>query len=200
MPTDVIDSSSSQRARLDGAKTDVIAYLGVRDTTSDIWRAGDKFDLSAYAGTETVTNVEFDVTMGANGGGSGTYRIGPYNGDGLSDIDSDSGSDMYSRCDLSSDNYVTGESWSPSTAYNYPDLGAQAESDIEAALGADFCMAYQQVEEDTAFEEVRPDRDTDSNPAQLTITYSAGGGGGGSIINQMQGNNLGSDLFNGTLQ
>lgn len=145
------------------------------------YRVANKFDISSLPAANTVDQVDLEIDVAVSGSASETWRIGPYNGDGQGDPETDAGSTAYSRCDVSADNYLTGITDFRSTGTKtFTDLGAQANSDVEAArdAGTIFSLAFEaessvnnglcEFDEYTA----------SSNPPKLTVTHSAAGGGG----------------------
>ncbi len=114
---------------------------------ADMLRIANRYDLSGIPSTDTVTQVQtrMDSTIGDVGNPNSTF-IGPYNGDGSGDPEADAGATMYSRCNVSADNYGTYTEWD--TASNSTViLGSPANADVQARLGATFTLALQDSNE-----------------------------------------------------
>lgn len=140
-------------------------------------RIGVKWDISSLPATATVDQVGLTLEVIAVSGVSGdNWDIGPYNGDGQADPESDAGSTMYSRCDVSSDLYVDDTTQLRTTGTKtFSDLGAAAEADVEAArdAGTIFSIGIRMsVEPGSGDEYSALDEYDATNPPVLTITYT----------------------------
>lgn len=150
-----------------------------KDTGDNIYRTANKFTISTLPTDHGVDQVDLEVSVTTVVAmGSDTNSIGPYNGDGQADPESDAGSTMYTRCDVSSDNYVSGTTTLRTTGIKtFTDLGAQANADVEAArdAGTIFSVAvkldaetFNATDNYIQFEEF-----DETNPFSLTVTHSA---------------------------
>lgn len=152
---------------------------GSSDWVGDATRTGNKFDITSLSASDTVTQVDCSVTVNdTDAAGSLSWYLGPYNGDGQADPESDSAATMFSRCDTSADKYLTTTVYRTTGTKTHTNLGSQANADVEAArdAGTIFSLAWRADSEGsghTAFDEY-----TGANPPTLTITYTTGGGGG----------------------
>lgn len=165
-------------------------YCG--DNGADVYRVANKFTISTLPATDTVSQVDVSIEVAAVTGATGsTWILGPYNGDGQSDPDADTGAQMYSRCDVSSDNYLTGlTDYRTTGVKTHTALGATANSDVETARdsGTIFSLAWRMTTE-----ALTPDRcefteyPDATNPPKLTITHAAGGGGATGKSNPLYG-------------
>ena len=128
-----------------------------RPSGSYMIRTAIKWDITSLPATATVTNVACTVEVNSFNNGSGTFQwmFGPYNGDGQADPDPDSGSTLYNRCDVSSDNYLNSLTAYRTTGNkSHTDLGTTAEADVEAArdVGTRFSMAWRLQVEDSSWD------------------------------------------------
>jgi len=114
-------------------------------------RVPNKFTISTLPATDTVDQVDFDIYVSSvTGAGSSSWILGPYNGDGQANPQSDSASNAFSRSNVSSDNYLTGITAFRTTGQkSFTDLGAQANTDVENArdAGTIFSLAIRMTSE-----------------------------------------------------
>jgi hypothetical protein len=104
----------------------------------DPYRVANRFDITTLGTSDTVSQVDFDCeVLNITGGGSSTWIIGPYAGTGQGDPETDAVGDMFSNCDVSSDNYVTGiTDFRTTGSKSFTDLGSTANTDMENARDA----------------------------------------------------------------
>lgn len=139
------------------------------------YRVANKFTISSLPTDDTVDQVDTDIDVGVSAGASGQHALGPYNGDGQADPEADAGGTMFTRCDVSGDNYTSGVIFNGTGVKTFTDLGAQAESDVEAARDAGniFSLAYITTNANSSCE---LEEYTDAtNPPSLTVTHSTAG-------------------------
>jgi len=96
-----------------------------------------RFDLSSLPVGSTVSQVDLQCENTNATDGSASHRLGPYGGDGQSDPEADNAATLFSRCDLSSDNYITGRTEFRTTgSKTFSNLGSAANTDVAANTAA----------------------------------------------------------------
>lgn len=145
-------------------------YVGYSATS---YRTGNKFPLTSLPSGATVTKVEVIFRCSQAGGADHLLDIHPYNGNGQADPETDSGSNMYTRC-ASGTAYVNDATFLRTTGVKTIDLGSQACTDVMNAKTAvnRFSLGWQEEGDNSA--EARLAEYTDAtNPPKLRITYVA---------------------------
>lgn len=193
-PTDNIDSHYAEDVDA-GGTTDQGGFftankVAVGEAGGNEVRVAMEFDLSGFAGDETVDEVDFQVNC-TTAAGSDTMNVGPYNSDGTGDPSADAGADpdeMFSRCNVvaGTANYIDGSTAFQSTGSKTLDLDAGGGSlsvitHVTGQLGAQFSLAMamdQSISGDVALD----DHDANDSPTlSVEYTESGGGGGGGGV-------------------
>ena len=145
-------------------------YLGHSGTRP--YRVANKFSLTNLPSGVTITKVEVIYSVSQLGGADHLTDIHPYNGNGQADPETDSGSDMYTRC-ASGTEYVNDDTSSRTTGVKTIDLGSQACTDVMNAKSAVNWFSLGWHEEGDNSNEARLDEYTDAtNPSKLRITYT----------------------------
>jgi len=157
------------------------------DATIDTDTATLTFQRSSGSGTGINFNVECDIGTSRQTVVSDTHN-------------------------LSTGNWSSGTSTAATVNGSAAGGGSKVTSAFDATLvdlfananggwvsGDDLCIACD--EQETSVGDVLLfEQGGGTNPPQLDFTYNNPAGGGGSTMNQIQNSNLGSDLYNGTLQ
>jgi len=146
-----------------------------------IYRVANRFTITTLPTTATVDQVDLAVEINNVGSAvaTATWDIGPYNGTGQGDPEADSGANMYTRCNVSADLYVNDTTQFRTTGpKTFTDLGATANSDVEAArdAGSTFTIAWRASDEGLDNGQCDSDEYTGTDPPALTITYTEVGG------------------------
>ena len=143
------------------------------------YRIAMRFDITSLPATATVDDVDLQVNVSQVLSAPATATLGPYNADGTGNPQSDSGSTAYTRCDVSSDNYIAASEDFRSTGSKTFDLGATADSDVEAArdAGTTFSVCLKSDTESGSNNFGTLQEYTGADPPTLTITYTPAGGG-----------------------
>jgi len=146
------------------------------------YRSGFVFTISTLPVDDVVSQVDFacQVVRIVAGFSASNVYIGGYNGNGQGDYENDGDSaTVFGYLDVSADNYVTSSAFRTTGAKSITDLGASANSDVEAArdAGTLFTIALMADTEADANNNITDiDYAGGTNPAQLTITHAAAGG------------------------
>lgn len=157
--------------RADGTKgaLDGDDFAGI-DGASAQWRWAQKFDVSSIVGT--VTAVELTVNVAVVLGSPTTWDIGPYGTAGTDDPEADSGATMYSRC-ANTGTYLDNSTAFTSTGLKVLDLGAQAVTDLQAALvGGIFSVSCRYNGAGTGVGASIEEYSGGAAPARLCVTYT----------------------------
>ena len=180
MPTTVLTSQW-------GADTDSFDYFaddgsdwaGVTEFEGDFFplRTVNRFDVSSIPSGASISKVELIVEVSAtpNDVSARSWYIGPYNGDGQGDPETDGASTGFTRCDVSADNYGTTTAFR-TTGVKTIDLGTAPASDLIAAISAasDFSVAIQMVGDTgisaDSYSELAEYTDA-TNPPKLQVTF-----------------------------
>ena len=113
------------------------------------YRALITFDISGIAVGAPISAVELETTTNyVKGNAADTYYLGPYNGNGAANPQTDGAVLAYTRADCSADNYLAGDIQYRSTGQLTFSLGAQAIADIlaiRAAAGTVYALALRQT-------------------------------------------------------
>lgn len=172
--TDCEEATYGADVRDDGNKghLDGDDFAGI-DGSSRVWRWALKFPVSGIAGT--VLKVELVVTVAVVVGAPTTWDVGPYGTNGQDDPNADSGATMFSRC-ANAGEYANDTSVFASTGSKTIDLGAQAVTDLQAALaGGIFSVSCRYNGAGTgvgaALQEYDPLGTTAGEP-ELCVTYA----------------------------
>lgn len=181
MATLVVDCNYSASGNNTGSKVSGAGSLQLGDAfndSSDPVRPAFRFDISGIPAGSTVTNVALQIECSDAGGDS--WRLGPYNLNGQADPQPDSGATIFSRCNISSDNYLTGFTDFLSTgSKTFSNLGSAANADVEAAIsGGIFTLCFEQTQTGSFAWAGLTDH-TGTDKPTLTVTYTAPAGGSG---------------------
>jgi len=177
-----IDSTYSRDVRIAptaaGNANDGSDTVGVGSSNDRNYRTGIKFPLTDGALTgATITGVELIVNvLIASGVSADSWYVGPYNGDGAADPNSDTVTVQYGRCAVAADNYGTFTDFR-TTGSKTLTLGNPAPADVEALIGATFSIGVQQLVETLggAVHYIDLDETTSAAPPQLRLTYTPAG-------------------------
>lgn len=169
------------------------------DDSGTIFRTVNKHDVTSLPTDATVDQIDYEIgVVAVNGAGSSLWRGGGYAGTGQGDPEADSAATVYSNCDISSDNWVTGiTAFRTTGTKTLTDLGATANADLEAArdAGTDFSVVFQMETEGAGDDRCEFREYTDgTTPPKLTVTYTEAGAG--SILPMIMQN---TNQFNGGL-
>jgi hypothetical protein len=157
--------------RSDGTKgaLDGDDFAGI-DGSSSQWRWAQKFDVSSIVGT--VTAVELTLNVAVVLGSPTTWDVGPYGTAGTDDPEADSGATMYTRC-ANAGTYLDNSTAFTSTGLKVLDLGAQAVTDLQAALaGGIFSVSCRYNGAGTGVGASIEEYSGGSAPARLCVTYT----------------------------
>ncbi len=157
-------------------------WVGVNGTGPLVeYRTAQKFDISGIPANATITNVQLEVFLDGveqSGPNGDTFAVGPYNGDGQADPQTDTAANLFARTDVAADNYITGITFPAIGARTFADLGAQAEADLQAAIsGGIFSVGWQQLPTQTVTGRYVFFRESfQVSPPRLTVDYTLPGG------------------------
>ena len=142
------------------------------------YRVANAFDPSIAGSGSTISKVELSINVASvTSAGSLLWDILSYLAAGLASPEIDTGADMYAGCasgNLLIDNSIEFRT----TGLKTIDLGAQAVTDVQAALdgGNFYSLAIRETTDTTAASRCEFTEYTDgTNPPKLIITYTAVG-------------------------
>ena len=141
------------------------------------YRVGNKFDITTLPDTATVDQVDFQINVVAvTSATTLTWDIDGYNGTGQGNPETDSGATMFAGCDVTGVYLNDDTQFRTTGSKTFTNLGATANSDMEAArdAAAIFTVAIREVTGGAGRSEFAEYDDAD--PPTLTITYTEAGG------------------------
>lgn len=138
-------------------------------------RVANRFDITTLPTTATVDQVDFQINVDTVTGASALlWDIDGYDGTGQGDPETDSSTTAYAKCGVAGVYVNDTISFRTTGSKTFTDLGATANSDVEAArdAGSTFCIAIRETTDIvtnnyTSFLEY-----TSADPPTLTITYT----------------------------
>ncbi|HJW80815.1 MAG TPA: putative phage tail protein [Acidiferrobacterales bacterium] len=143
------------------------------------------FDISGIAVGAPIGSVWPETTTPwVSGNAADSYYLGPYNGDGAANPQTDGAALAYTRADCSADNYLAGDTQYRTLGLHTWDLGAQAIADIlaiRAAGGTLYTLALRQTLETGTQHYSTIEGWTMGAQAPKLRVYLDGGAGGGAV-------------------
>ena len=139
-------------------------------------RAAGRFSLASITAGATINDVDlqYNITVAAAGA---TYTIRPYGAGGAGNPEADVAADMFAAI-IAQAAYITADTAPQSTGSKTHDLGTTADSDVAAALAAGtFAIGWQEVD-DNAAARIEAIENAGTDPATLTVDYTAPAAGG----------------------
>jgi hypothetical protein len=147
-----------------------------RIISGPINRVVNKFDMSSIPAGHVVTSLEFltEVTVASNVA-TEQWRLGPYNGNGLANPETDAAATAFSRCDISSDNYGqhNGYRITGLITVSFGSAGAIADVSAAVAAAATYSLVTQALGEGTSDRFVQfLEYTSGTNPPKLRVIHN----------------------------
>lgn len=142
-----------------------------------------RFDISSFASGDTINDVDLNTYVSDQSGVNyNSGIIGPYNGNGTGDPDTDAYATAWSRAGVSADNYINGNTFIRTDGAVSFDLGAAADVDMATAraAGSTFSLAKNITTPSGNSYWFTPahTNTTPANIPELVVDTTASGGGG----------------------
>lgn len=172
----ILRDNGGSFSRGTGDSRDIVASRN----DGSIVRVVVKFDLEELPAGSTVTGLVFENTVFLAFPDGRDVFIGPYDGDGQSDPETDSDAVLYAGCDVSGSAYVETSEYVNNFTNEAVDIGvSQAFTDVAAAAEGIFSLALRfdvETPDVDGDDQVFFERFSSGDPPELVIEYEDGGG------------------------